>query len=218
MYDEHRPASIERLLDTVSGGLGSICMTVRKRPVTNDGVSSCLDLFTPEECTIIVDSAIRHYDRNPGYAHTHQEASRTPLRRCAEYCIDPHSITLPDGSSVAFRVYEAFSLGNIWNLEYSEVPSIRVMEYFGGDGYGAHTDWSNGAARHRKVSMTVQLTNPDFYEGGEVRLYAGPEHIDISRQRGAATLWPAWTLHEVKPVTQGARYSLTAWAHGEEFR
>lgn len=196
----------------------NISMTGKTPKITSDGVSSCLTLFQPEECIQIIDWAIRYASSQHGLVHERQQASRASLRRCKEYLIDPHSITFPDGSTVASRVYKAFGFGNIWGLEYSEVPSIRVMEYQARDGYGSHTDWSNGAARNRKISMTCQLSSPKNYEGGAVTLYAGPEAQDISREQGAATLWPSWTLHEVKPITHGVRYSLTAWAHGEAFK
>ena len=189
-----------------------------KAKITSDGISSCLALFTPEECIQITDWAIRHGSSQYGLVHAHQQASRASLRRCKEYLIEPTSIKFPDGSSVASRVYEAFGLGNIWELEFSEVPSIRVMEYQVRDGYGSHTDWSNGAAKNRKISMTCQLSSPKNYDGGNVTLYAGPEPQNISNKQGAATLWPSWTLHEVQPITRGVRYSLTAWAHGNPYR
>lgn len=189
-----------------------------QRMVTEDGVSARLQLFTFDECLLITDWAIRYGEARQGLVHTHSEASREPLRRCKEYLVDAGAITLPGGSSVALRVREAFALGNIWGLQYSEVPSIRVMEYQPRDGYGRHTDWSNGAARNRKISMTCQLSRGEFYQGGEVTLYAGPEAQNISRKVGSATLWPSWTLHEVHPVISGVRYSLTAWAHGEPYR
>lgn len=193
-------------------------MGIAKKVVVADGISARTQLFTPEECLVITDYAIRYGQVQPGLVHAHLEASETPLRRCKEYIIDPHKIDFPDGSSVASRVYEAFALANVWDLEYSEVPSIRVMEYQKRDGYGAHTDWSNGAAKNRKLSMTCQLTRESGYEGGEVVLYAGPEDETISRVQGMATVWPSWTLHEVKPVTAGVRYALTAWAHGNPYR
>jgi hypothetical protein len=196
----------------------NIPMTSKNAKITSDGVSSYLPLFSPEECIQITDWAIRHGSSQYGLVHAHQQASRASLRRCKEYLIEPTSIAFSDGSSVASRVYEAFGLGNIWELEFSEVPSIRIMEYQVRDGYGRHTDWSNGAAKHRKISMTCQLSSPKNYDGGAVTLYAGPESQDISRQQGAATLWPSWTLHEVQPITRGVRYSLTAWAHGTPYR
>lgn len=196
----------------------NISMTDKNTKITSDGVSSCLPLFSLEECIQIIDWAIRRGSSQYGLVHERQTASKASLRRCKEYLIEPGAIVFSDASTVASRVLQAFDLGNIWQLEYSEVPSIRVMEYQVRDGYGSHTDWSNGAAKHRKISMTCQLSSPQNYDGGAVTLHAGPESQDISKIQGSATLWPSWTLHEVQPITRGVRYSLTAWAHGNPYR
>lgn len=191
---------------------------MRTKSVIQNGISASIQLFSPDECLQIIDWSVGHGQSRDGLVHTRQDASRSALRRCTEYLVNPYLITFPDGSSVASRVYYGFALGNIWELEYGEVPSIRVMEYRVGDGYGAHTDWSNRAARNRKLSMTVQLSNLESYAGGDVSLMAGPEPFSISRTQGMATIWPSWTLHEVKPVEYGVRYSLTTWAHGAPYR
>lgn len=193
-------------------------MSKHKIKVTDDGVSSCLALFDSEECLLIIDWAIRNAECSTGLIHARLEASETPLRRCKEYLMDPQAITFKDNSTLASRVYDAFTKGNVWNLAFSEVPSIRVMEYQTGDGYGSHTDWSNGAAKNRKISMTTQLSNPGFYKGGAVTLFAGPESQEISNRQGDATMWPSWTLHSVNSILSGVRYSLTSWAHGEPYR
>lgn len=193
-------------------------MSNKQKSPESNGISATVQMFSPADCLSIVDWVIKGWEPHPGLVHARQEASRAYLRRCAEYAIDPHGLTLSDGSTVAQRVYEVFSLGNIWGLEYLEVPSIRVMAYEAGDGYGKHTDWSNGSARERKLSMTCQLSAGSIYTGGDVVLYAGPEPFAISRSQGAATVWPSWTLHEVLPLESGVRYSLTAWTHGIPYR
>lgn len=184
----------------------------------SNGVSSTVDLFTPEECLVVTDWAIRRGKPQAGLVHHSNKASESPLRRCKEYLINPVDIAFKDGSSVASRVERAFLVGNVWGLQFSGVPSIRVMEYQARDGYGAHTDWSSGAAKHRKLSMTCQLSADKNYSGGDVVLYAGPDDFGISRQQGRATIWPSWTLHEVRAVDSGVRYALTAWAHGTPYR
>ena len=184
----------------------------------NKGTHYEFPMFTPEEAQMVVDYAITSGYSQPGLIHTSPQASGSDLRRCKEYLIDPHGLTFKDASSLSQRVYEGFARGNPWMLSYTDVPSIRVLEYQVGDGYGAHTDWSAGAARERKLSMTVQLSSHYHYKGGRVVLYAGPQDEHISLVQGYATVWPSWTLHEVLPVESGVRYALTTWAHGEIYR
>jgi hypothetical protein len=193
-------------------------VTITKKAVMNRSTHTEVLLFSAVECQYIIDWAIRYGKAGSGLIHTSPQASGSDLRRCKEYSVDAGQISFNDGSTALQRVSSTFADGNVWNLSYLDIPSVRVMEYQVGDGYGRHTDWSPGAAKERKLSMTVQLSSHYAYKGGRVVLYAGPEDDHISQVQGMATVWPSWTLHEVLPVEQGVRYSLTAWAHGEEFR
>jgi PKHD-type hydroxylase len=193
---------------------------IGNRTGVNKGTHMEFMMFTPEECQHIVDWAIRHGYAQPGLVHRYKtgEAVGTDLRRCKEYLVEPGDIRFKNDSTLSERVLAGFERGNVWGLSYTGVPSIRVLEYQVGDGYGCHTDWSYGAARERKLSMTVQLSSHYHYKGGRVVLYAGPQDDSISVVQGMATVWPSWTLHEVLPVESGVRYALTTWAHGEAYR
>ena len=39
----------------------------------------------------------------------------------------------------------------------------------------------------------------------------------LSRATGSISFFPSYTIHEVKPVTRGTRYSLVGWACGPAF-
>lgn len=85
-----------------------------------------------------------------------------------------------------------------------------------------HFDWHSdigrsGLAARRKLTMVVQLTDPDAYEGGALELRPGAEVEVAPRACGSATLFPSFVLHRVTPVTRGTRWSLTLWAHGPAF-
>ena len=93
--------------------------------------------------------------------------------------------------------------------------------------YGAeregHFDWHSdiGAgqwAAQRKLTIVVQLSDPADYDGGalEIRGDSNPQTAPMAR--GLATLFPAFMLHRVTPVSRGTRWSLTLWAHGPAFR
>jgi PKHD-type hydroxylase len=98
--------------------------------------------------------------------------------------------------------------------------------------YGAeregHFDWHSdigakkpGAdtwASKRKLTVVVQLSDPQDYEGGTLQLRPDSNVTDAPRLRGLATVFPSFVLHRVTPVTAGTRWSLTLWAHGPAFR
>jgi PKHD-type hydroxylase len=86
---------------------------------------------------------------------------------------------------------------------------------------GQHYDWhcdSGMKTGRRKLSLTVQLSDPDDYEGGDLELSWGPEPLKAKRDLSMMTVFPSWTLHRVTPVTKGTRYSLVAWVAGPSFK
>tara|TARA_R110000824_G_scaffold280776_1_gene468988 strand:+ start:2044 stop:2640 length:597 start_codon:yes stop_codon:yes gene_type:complete len=70
----------------------------------------------------------------------------------------------------------------------------------------------------RKLSLTIQLSDPSSYEGGELLLHQGSEPTIISKEQGYLCLFPSYTLHEVKPVLKNERFSLVGWVTGESFK
>jgi len=70
----------------------------------------------------------------------------------------------------------------------------------------------------RKLSMSLQLSDPDTYKGGDLELMYGDTPRVAERQRGRMTLFPSYVVHRVTPVTEGTRYSLVAWISGPPFK
>jgi PKHD-type hydroxylase len=86
-----------------------------------------------------------------------------------------------------------------------------------GQHYTWHVDRGHGMGV-RKLSLSVQLSDPNDYEGGDLELKFGEEAQTASRDRGMICLFPSWSLHRVSPVTKGTRYSLVAWVSGPPFK
>ena len=82
--------------------------------------------------------------------------------------------------------------------------------------YGWHLDYGGGVSR--KVSMTLQLTDPAEYEGGNLQMMTSGEPANVRKQRGLIAVFPSYVLHQVTPVTQGSRQSLVAWISGPAFK
>jgi len=83
--------------------------------------------------------------------------------------------------------------------------------------YGWHQDFG-GNGPSRKLSLVLQLSSPEDYEGGQLQLLNSKEPTSVKKQRGLIMAFPAWTLHQVTPVVKGTRQSLVAWVSGEPFR
>jgi PKHD-type hydroxylase len=84
-----------------------------------------------------------------------------------------------------------------------------------GMSYGRHTDnalmpIANGLMRS-DVSMTVFLSDPEQYDGGELVLETSLGEQVFKLSAGSAIVYPSTTLHEVRPVTRGKRFAAITW-------
>jgi len=88
-----------------------------------------------------------------------------------------------------------------------------------GGKYGKHIDRTYGIPV-RKLSVSIQLTDPKKYEGGELKLYNGEDEnaIVMNKNQGSLIVFPSYVLHEVMPVTKGERNSLVTWVSGNQFK
>lgn len=108
-----------------------------------------------------------------------------------------------------------------FNFDLNMIETIQFTYYSSEENgcYKGHVDPLNWKVPHnRKLSVVLQLSDPDEYEGGELKLYTSHEPTTIKKEKGLVVSFPSYTLHEVTPVTRGERYSLVAWVHGPAFR
>src|SRR5262249_59421735 len=84
--------------------------------------------------------------------------------------------------------------------------------------YEWHQDCGAPEGVARKLSLTLQLTDPGKYEGGGLELQYGSQPVEIPKRRGYIAIFPSYQLHRVTPVVQGTRNSLVGWISGPQFR
>jgi len=87
--------------------------------------------------------------------------------------------------------------------------------------YTWHIDTSSGPENTlapRKLSMVLQLSDPEDYEGGDLELYGSSLITTVTKKRGLVVAFPSYILHRVTPVTKGTRISLVVWITGPAFR
>jgi PKHD-type hydroxylase len=89
-----------------------------------------------------------------------------------------------------------------------------------------HFDWhvdygrEKGHEQHepRKLSLSLQISDPSGYEGGELQARVRSKIEIAPKTRGALIAFPSYVLHRVTPVTAGVRKSLVVWVLGPEYR
>lgn len=93
----------------------------------------------------------------------------------------------------------------------------RINRYSGdANFYGKHVDgairFSEGQVRVRTdISCTVFLAGPHEYDGGDLTVYEAGTPRQVKLPAGHAVFYPASHVHEVTPVTRGARLAAFFW-------
>lgn len=119
------------------------------------------------------------------------------------------------------------------------LQSIEVLQFgsYSSDDlgfYGKHRDIYKkhrseiNMSNVRKLSLSVQLSDPTDYEGGELIIYPeldqssknyhGENNFIAPKEKGTIIFFESDSLHEVTPVTKGNRNSLVTWINGPNFR
>ena len=105
------------------------------------------------------------------------------------------------------------------DIQYTEYDSITNGKY------GWHQDGifnNNSTNLNRKLSLTIQLSDPNEYEGGDLEIYwPHPEKgeiLKVPKEKGKIIIFPSYMWHRVTPVTKGIRKSLVWWVGGSQFR
>lgn len=70
----------------------------------------------------------------------------------------------------------------------------------------------------RKLSLTLNLSNEQDYEGGELEIQLDEQRHIFKGAAGSATVFPSWTYHRVVPITDGIRHSAVLWMNGPPLR
>ena len=108
-----------------------------------------------------------------------------------------------------------------WNYDITGMEPVQLGEYTDGGHYVWHTDMDNPCMEgyQRKLSCSVQLSDPDTYEGGDLILEDSRGYeFTAPRQKGSVIVFPSFLKHKVTPVTKGVRYSAVGWMRGPAFR
>jgi PKHD-type hydroxylase len=130
----------------------------------------------------------------------------------------------PDEKS--FWVYEKITQfvkeanNTLWKFNiHSIIDSIQYTVYHEGGGhYDWHVDIGPNSINHRKISLTIQLSDPDEYEGGDLQIWTGGEFKTIERKQGCVIIFPSFLMHRITPITKGIRKSLVLWVGGDHYK
>ncbi len=126
-----------------------------------------------------------------------------------------------------------------WNFQWDWSESCQFTKYEKGQYYGWHCDsWDKPYFypdnpenpknnKIRKLSVTVSLSDPKEYKGGELEFNfrnLDPDKKTNIRKckeilpKGSLVVFPSFVWHRVCPVKKGSRYSLVIWNLGWPYK
>ena len=168
-------------------------------------------IFSPDECDAILELG------RPGLAYRSAQARPVEGQRSAL------TFWMEHGTAETRFIEDRFDalLAQVNRFYGFDLAGYRdpflLCTYQPGDGFDWHLDMAERTTSTRKLSISVQLSDPADYEGGGLEFMLAGE-IPFSRSRGSVVVFPAYLCHRVSPVIRGSRSSLVWWAHGPTFR
>tara|TARA_R110000803_G_scaffold76025_1_gene140517 strand:+ start:1270 stop:1896 length:627 start_codon:yes stop_codon:yes gene_type:complete len=124
-----------------------------------------------------------------------------------------------------------------WNFNWDYSESCQFTKYKKGQYYDWHCDsWDrpydapqnpNSHGKIRKLSVTVTLSDPKDYKGGELEFdfrNLDPDKKSNIRKcteilpKGSLVVFPSFVWHRICPVKSGERNSLVIWNLGYPFQ
>lgn len=130
-----------------------------------------------------------------------------------------HEFTKPDGSKVniqfrkensaEFLILEEGPIKDLFSFNLKEslglktVPSLKIMKYSQGMGMALHEDFSRYGVTPLYKSISIQLSNPLSYDGGDLVLNGKIQ----TKKQGSVVVFNPTQEHGVTPITRGVRYA-----------
>ena len=116
----------------------------------------------------------------------------------------------------ANKLYFGYELSDVW------ADKIQYTVYDETDHYTWHKDFRAATTDRsliRKLSISLVLSSPDEYEGGEFQIIDEMNHMTtVKPPRGTVLIFPSYAPHRVRKVKSGQRISLVGWYAGPRFK
>jgi PKHD-type hydroxylase len=188
------------------------------------GIATVHDLdrgmgFTPAECQKIISAYESDYSSKATIGAQGGGQLNEEIRKVDEYNIDLNT----ENTWIFDRISKAVSLVNAdyYKFELTGiVHGLSLLKYTGSDKshYTWHTDTGDGPSSCRKISISIPLSAPQDYEGGDLIVNTnGVENI-AHKTQGSLTMFPSFCMHTVTPVTAGERWVIVVWVNGPRFK
>lgn len=111
---------------------------------------------------------------------------------------------------------------DIYGFQHQE---MQYTVYNEGEYYGWHfddeltADMGEKNDLKRKLSFSLQLSNPDDYDGGNMQIRSFEDTLyEVPKERGVIVIFDSRARHRVTKVKSGCRKSLVGWVGGPRWK
>ena len=177
-------------------------------------------IFSPEQCQNIIDTGHQQKAEEAKVGHRDgKDGKYDTKKRITTISWIPFT-ALPDMYKIIERTMHQVN-GNHFGYEGMQITELaQFTEYPKGGFYDWHMDAEVNCQYEppvRKISMTILLSNPSEFEGGDLEFMAEgnkPPHL----VQGQAIFFCSLIRHRVSKVKKGIRRSLVMWFGGPPFK
>ena len=176
-------------------------------------------VFSPQQCQMVIDKgmSLKSEEAKVGMGRV-KGSGYDPKKRITTISWIPFK-EMPE----MYREVEATMLkanNNHFGFEGMQITEpAQFTHYPVGGFYEWHMDNDITGVKQspvRKISMTLLLSDPSTFEGGELEFMSKGKTAKL--KQGQAIFFASWLQHRVKPVTRGERKSLVMWFGGPSFK
>jgi len=193
----------------------------------------------PSEMVEILVKDLKKYDESIKESRVNEPENAEGVRKSSNAWIDGSNWV---GGFVWHYIMRANRENFMYDIEGIDTNEIQYTEYQKGEYYDWHIDDNIGrcmindrvltsADNHgesiailngeyiRKLSFSIQLSDPEDYEGGELEFKVGKEESFFApNKKGTVIIFDSRTLHRVREVKSGVRKSLVGWVVGPRWK
>lgn len=169
-----------------------------------------------EDVVKVIKSQFIGAEFNKSKVYINKEQTYDPSRR------DCDITWIPTDSWIAGVMSHLILFANEDFYHFDLKKWADTIQYTVYDGEGTHYDWHQDSALSpfdnsicRKLSISLLLSDPSDYEGGELQLlYSDKRVVTLKPELGEAVIFPSSIRHRVRKVKSGKRESLVGWYGG----
>jgi len=176
-------------------------------------------IFTPQQCQLVINKGMSLKKEEAAVGISQKPGGGIdPKKRITTISWIPFK-DMPE----MYKDIETTMLkanGNHFGFEGMGLTEVaQFTHYLEGGFYDWHMDndvLGKNQPPVRKISMTLLLSDPSTFEGGELEFMHKGKSAKL--KQGQAIFFASWLQHRVKPVTKGERKSLVMWFGGPSFK